>query len=108
MILDGFFTLANLLSFAAFLLIVFAFIDSAIRPAQAYVAAGKQNKNMWMIILGVAAAAVFFLGGSIFSIFTVVGVIAALIYMLDVRPAVKEIGGRRGDDGRHMGPYGPW
>jgi Protein of unknown function (DUF2516) len=108
MILDGFFTLTNLLSFAAFLLIVFAFIDSAIRPAQAYVAAGKQTKNLWMIILGVAAAAVFLLGGGIFSLFTIIGVIAAIVYMVDVRPAVREIGGRRGDDGRHMGPYGPW
>jgi hypothetical protein len=108
MILDGFFQLTNLLSFAAFLLIVFAFIDSAIRPAQAYVAAGKQTKNMWMIILGVASAAVFLLGSGLFSLFTIVGVIAALVYLLDVRPAVKEIGGRRGDDGRHMGPYGPW
>jgi Protein of unknown function (DUF2516) len=51
---------------------------------------------------------VLLLGGSVFSIFTIIGVIAALVYMLDVRPAVKEIGGRRGDDGRHMGPYGPW
>jgi Protein of unknown function (DUF2516) len=108
MILDGFFQLANLLSFAAFLLIVFAFVDSAMRPAQAYIAAGKQTKNMWVIILGIASAAVFFLGGSIFSLISIVGVIAALVYLVDVRPAVREIGDRRGDDGRHMGPYGPW
>ena len=37
------------------------------------------------------------------SIFTIASVIAAGIYLADVRPAVKGIG-----KGGNQGPYGPW
>ncbi len=33
---------------------VFAFVDAAIRPSGAYVAAGKLTKPAWLAILGVA------------------------------------------------------
>ena len=42
------------LAIAAFGVETWAFIDAIIRPAQAYVAAGKQTKPIWLIILGVA------------------------------------------------------
>ena len=35
------------------------------------------------------------------------GVVAAAVYLVDVRPAVKQVGGG-GSRGTHMGPYGPW
>ena len=42
------------LAVAAFVVEAWAFIDAIIRPAQAFTAAGKQTKVLWLIILGVA------------------------------------------------------
>jgi hypothetical protein len=95
------------LAVAAFVAEAWAFIDAIIRPAQAFVAAGKQTKMIWMIILGVA----FVLGlyaalyGGVTQILTVAAFVAAAIYLADVRPRVKEF--RRGSNSS-SGPYGPW
>ena len=42
------------LSIAAFGVEAWAFIDAITRPANAFVASGKQTKKLWLIILGVA------------------------------------------------------
>ena len=39
------------ISIAAFVFEAFAFIDAVRRPAPAFVAAGKQTKPIWLIIL---------------------------------------------------------
>ena len=94
------------LAVAAFVVEAWAFIDAIIRPAQAFVAAGKQTKQIWLIILGVA----FVLGlwaaayGGITGILSVAAFVAAAIYLADVRPKVKDF--RRGRSS--SGPYGPW
>ncbi|WP_113698483.1 DUF2516 family protein [Nonomuraea lactucae] len=89
-------------------------------PDAAFVSAGKLKKNIWLIILGLAtlfsaAGAWSFLtafmavGGAVFiglgavSIFTIAAVIAAVVYIVDVKPAVKGMG-----RGGNNGPYGPW
>ena len=95
------------LSVAAFVVEAWAFIDAITRPAQAFTAAGKQTKQIWLIILGVA----FVLGlwaaayGGITGILSVAAFVAAAIYLADVRPKVKEF--RRGRSSS-TGPYGPW
>ena len=43
------------LGLAAFVVEAWAFIDAIRRPGQAFVATGKQTKQLWLIILGVAA-----------------------------------------------------
>ncbi len=43
------------LGLAAFVVEAWAFIDAITRPSQAFVAAGKLTKPLWLIILGVAA-----------------------------------------------------
>ena len=97
------------LAIAAFLVEAWALIDAIIRPAQAYPAAGKQTKPLWLIILGVAfviglAAAVGWGGLNVINFLAVAAIIAAGVYLTDVRPKVKQF--RRG--GTHSGPYGPW
>jgi uncharacterized protein DUF2516 len=93
------------LAVAAFIVEAWAFVDAIIRPAPAFVAAGKQTKMIWMIILGVA----FVLGlyaaayGGVTGILSVAAFVAAAIYLADVRPKVKDF--RRGSN---SGPYGPW
>ncbi len=102
------------LAVAALIVEVWAFVDAIIRPSGAFTAAGKQTKPLWLIITGVAAAiglyGVAFLGqsgvGVAISILPVAAFIAAAIYLTDVRPKVREVGGRGGSS--RQGPYGPW
>jgi Protein of unknown function (DUF2516) len=93
------------LAVAAFVVEAWAFGDAIFRPAQAFPAAGKQTKPIWLIILGVA----FVLGlysalyGGVTGLLSVIAFVAAAIYLADVRPKVKEF-----KRGRNSGPYGPW
>lgn len=96
------------LAIVAFAMEVWALVDASRRSPDAYIATGKQNKRLWLIILGFAnlfgfAAAVDFLPP--LSLFTVAAFIAAAIYLADVRPAVRGLGSG-GSSG--SGPYGPW
>jgi hypothetical protein len=97
-----------LLLLVAFVVELWALIDAVTRPTAAFLAAGKQTKQIWLIILGVASAiglAMAFYGG-ITSILAVAAFAAAAIYHVDVRPKVKEF--RKGRGGSGYGPYGPW
>ena len=95
------------LAVAAFVVETWAFVDAIIRPAPAFAAAGKQTKPIWLIILGVA----FVLGlytaayGGVTQILAVIAFVAAAIYLVEVRPKVREF--KRGRS-THNGPYGPW
>jgi hypothetical protein len=93
------------LGLAAFVIEAWAFVDAIIRPAQAFPAAGKQTKPIWLLILGVAfvlglSAAVY---GGTTGMLSVIAFVAASIYLLDVRPKVREF-----RKGTRSGPYGPW
>lgn len=94
---------------AAFVVEIWAFVDALRHADSAYRAAGKQTKPIWLLILGVAL--VIGLGGAagylgIFSILPIAAFIGAAIYLVDVRPKVREFKGRSG--GSSSGPYGPW
>jgi hypothetical protein len=80
--------------FALLAVKVFAFIDALTRPAQAYVATGKLTKQAWCLILGLTVA-VTFVWPSVLGIFSIVGVVAAFVYVLDVRPALASVTRRR-------------
>jgi Protein of unknown function (DUF2516) len=95
------------LGLVAFVVEAWALIDAIRRPAQAFVATGKQTKQLWLIILGVAA--VIGLYGAVYgsgpiSILPVAAFVAAAIYLADVRPKVKDFR----NSGTNSGPYGPW
>ena len=89
---------ANLLLFGLGLgllaLKLWALVDACIRSAQAYVLAGKLTKLAWVAIL---AAAVLLGRASVLGFFGLVGTVAAIVYLVDVRPAVREL--RRGPPG---------
>lgn len=96
------------LATAAVVLKVYALIDALRVNADAFPAAGKLTKPLWLTFLGVALATevAFFPLRVIF--LSIIGVVAAAVYVVDVRPAVRAMGGgRRGRD-RNEGPYGPW
>jgi Protein of unknown function (DUF2516) len=96
------------LQIAAFVVETWAFIDAIRRPSDAYTAAGKQTKQIWLIILGIAF--VIGIGGAVnliglISFLPILAFVAAAIYLVDVRPKVGQM---KGGSSSHQGPYGPW
>lgn len=65
----------------------FALGDSAIRKDEFYVAADKQNKVFWLLLLGVFLMLHVLFRNSIF--FNMIGTVAALVYLIDVRPTLR-------------------
>lgn len=102
------FVFFEVLSLAALVAEGWAFVDAVRRPAQAFVAAGKLTKPLWLIILGVATViglGYTVRGGmSFIGILPIVAFVAAAVYLTDVRPKVREFRG----GGSSSGPYGPW
>ena len=97
------------LGLVAFVVEAWALIDAITRPSQAFVAAGKQTKQLWLIILGVAAVvglAFAIIGVGPTSILPVAAFVAAAVYLADVRPKVRSFPKNR--SGTSQGPYGPW
>ncbi|GAA1094416.1 MULTISPECIES: DUF2516 family protein [Kitasatospora] len=89
---------------------LFAFVDAAIRREDAYRAADKKTKGFWLIVLGLALGIDLLLGANVLGNFlTLIGLVAAIVYVVDVRPAIKQLtDGRGGGNRRNIGPYGPW
>lgn len=81
------------LRFGALALTAWAFFDALVRPAAGYVAAGKLTKPAWAAITGVSIAVVFLFGPM--SFLGLPAIIAAVVYLVDVRPAVRGL--RRGN-----------
>jgi Protein of unknown function (DUF2516) len=79
----------TLLRFFALGVTAWAFIDALIRPATGYVAAGKLTKPAWAAITGIAAVVVYFYGPM--SFLGLPAIIAAVVYLVDVRPAVRSL-----------------
>ena len=81
-----------IISLAMFIATAFAFVDSLQHKPDAYVAADKLTKNTWAIILGLGVAAqMLFWGTGPLSLFHLVSIIAAIVYIVDVRPALRSL-----------------
>ena len=78
---------------------LFALVDAAIRPSTAY-AAIDSAKTTWLVLLGIA---LFFFGLGLFGL---AALVVAIVYLVDTRPKLREVQGRRGRPS--SGPYGPW
>ncbi|WP_457965699.1 DUF2516 family protein [Arthrobacter sp. D1-29] len=100
-----------ILALVALGLELWALFDCVRHKAGAFEATGKRTKTFWLALTGGATAvgALSLLGsGGIFGslgLFGLAAVVAACVYLADVRPAVKDAG--RGGS-RNTGPYGPW
>ncbi|MCL3859533.1 DUF2516 family protein [Actinotalea sp. K2] len=86
---------------AVFATCVVALVDVLRRPPAAFVSAGKRTKGFWLGVT-VAATAVSFvaipypLGIGALGFLAIVGAVAAIVYLVDVKPAVAPYSGRRG------------
>lgn len=69
----------------------FAFVNAMTFSAEAYEAAGKLTKQAWCVITGLGFAAQLVLIGSPIGIINLIFLIAALVYLADVRPALREV-----------------
>jgi hypothetical protein len=81
------------LTWAALALAGWAFIDALVRPSAGFVAAGKLTKPGWVAITALATVVIYFFG--LMSFFGLPAVIASVVYLVDVRPAVRGL--RRGN-----------
>jgi uncharacterized membrane protein YkvI len=68
--------------FAILLVKVVALIDAISRPERSFVAMEKQTKQFWLIVLVLALLSTFV------GFLSLVGLVAALVYLVDVRPAI--------------------
>jgi len=86
---------------------VWALSDCVRRPGTAFEAAFKRTKGFWLALTGgalvVGVLSVLSSRGG-FNLFQLVAIIAACVYLADVKPAVSQTSGRGGNSG----PYGPW
>jgi uncharacterized protein DUF2516 len=88
----GYVTLVTLV--LAVVLEVIALVNCLTQRAEAFPVVGPLSKNGWLAILSAAALVTLIcgvaLGAGPFSIFTLAAITAAAIYLLDVRPALRE------------------
>jgi len=68
----------------------FAFVSALLYKPEAYEAAAKLTKVGWALILGIGLAAQLLIP-SLFGLLNLIFLVAALVYLADVRPALKEL-----------------
>jgi formate-dependent nitrite reductase membrane component NrfD len=115
-LVQGFSSVLEWLLIALLVFKVFVLFDAAIRREDAYRAVDKQTKPFWLIVLGLGVAVSFLPVPMMGQMLQLLGLVAAIVYMVDVRPKVRAITpprggkrlGRKKNDRNHTGPYGPW
>jgi hypothetical protein len=67
-----------------------AFVHCAVQRPDAFNAVGTLSKGLWLALIGgtLLLSMVFF---AILPLFTLIALTAALVYLLDIRPAIREI-----------------
>lgn len=86
------FWIYQIIYFAAIPVGVFAFVHAVIQRSDAYTAADKLSKPAWLGITGGGAAAlIIFQFGLRGTLLWLAGLIAVLVYLVDVKPSVTEV-----------------
>jgi Protein of unknown function (DUF2516) len=78
------------LTIAVVVTTVYAFVHAALQRPDAYTAAGKLTKPVWLVILGFGVLLAWVL--SITGV--AIAAVAAGVYLVDVRPKILEIQGK--------------
>jgi asparagine N-glycosylation enzyme membrane subunit Stt3 len=82
--------LMTVITLALFAVQAWAFVDAVSHRPEAYVAADKQTKPMWLIILGIALVAHMLMWNPL-SFLNLIGAVAAIVYLVDARPALRSL-----------------
>jgi len=88
------FGFSTVLSLVMFVVQAFAFLDAVSRRPEAFTAADKLTKPGWLIILGIFLVAHMLLWAPI-GFLNLIGIVAALVYLIDARPALRAVTRRR-------------
>jgi Protein of unknown function (DUF2516) len=88
---------------AAVALSGFGLVDALRHRPDAFTAAGKASKTIWLAVLGVAVALSFYTVASPFTLPWILAVVGSGVYAADVRPALRQVMGRGSSSD---GPYG--
>jgi hypothetical protein len=83
----------TVISLVMFVVQGFAFVDATRHRADAYPAIDRGNKTGWLIGLGLGVLAHMLFWHPL-SLLNLIGIVVALIYVLDVRPNLLAITGR--------------
>ncbi|SFO02720.1 Protein of unknown function [Pseudonocardia ammonioxydans] len=73
----------------------YAFVHALRQRADAFAAAGKLTKNAWLGITGVGLLLLIVTSGPMYggAMFWLAAMVAVLVYIVDVKPAVMEVQG---------------
>ncbi len=71
---------------------IYAFVHAAMQRTDAYPAAEKLTKPVWLVILGVAGLLAFF--GVLDIMGVAIAAVASGVYLVDVRPKLLEVQGK--------------
>lgn len=86
----------TVLNWAAVPVGLFAFVHAAVTRAEAFPAANKMTKPIWLAITGGGTlACVLFRFYDFTLMFWIAGLVAVLVYIVDVKPKLAEV--QRGD-----------
>jgi 4-amino-4-deoxy-L-arabinose transferase-like glycosyltransferase len=83
-------TVLFVLQIAVLVTTLYAFVHAALQRPDAYTAAGKLTKPVWLVILGAGILLALVLGVTGLAI----AAVAAGVYIVDVRPKLLEIQGK--------------
>jgi uncharacterized membrane protein YgcG len=98
-----------LVTLAVFVLSLWALVDCLVRPARAFPTAGKRTRNFWLAITGGATLLAFLgLPPAGIQLLSLIAAVGAIVYLVDVRPAVKPYSGGRGGRGGGSSARGGW
>jgi hypothetical protein len=84
---------------------VYAFVDCLRRRPDAFPAAGKRTKAFWLLLTGVSVLIGVLALSTVPGLLAIVAIVAAGVYLADVKPALDQVMGRGSGN---QGPYGPW
>ena len=73
---------------------VYALVDCVRRRSDAFVAAGKRTKPFWLLVTGVAALLGVVAVGGFPGLLAIIAIVAAGVYLADVKPALDQVMGR--------------
>ncbi len=80
----------------ALILMGVAFVHCLTQRSEGFPAIGTLPKGGWLAIIGIGLVLTLLFRGSALNIFSMIGIAAAAIYLLDVRVGLKELGDGKG------------